>query len=306
MNYNSCAIEVNNMCKLHCKHCCQNYDIGYDYIEIKDFQYIVDNISKSQKIEAICLTGGEVFSDLDILVRYFEILKKTNRYLTLVTSAIWANKLKETKEILYKLRNCGLKLITISFDEFHFEYVPHKNVINLINACNDLKIKSDIQIPILNNSDLSNVINPIKKYLYKTGIRVYPAYPIGRAAYFDSKEIIRSNINKNLSCGKGNSFEIEYDGRINPCCSPYAKYIDFNLGNIYNSHISEIFDKLEKHTILMYLRNKGFGPFLKMADNKNISLPDRVVSSCEICHYLFSDNMYLNYVIDIYKELDRI
>lgn len=99
MNYKSCAIEINKKCLLECRHCCQSYKIGKDYISIYDFKEIVKKTCQSSRIKAICLTGGEVFSNIDLLVKYFEIFKKTNKYLTLVTSAYWSSSYEKTLDL---------------------------------------------------------------------------------------------------------------------------------------------------------------------------------------------------------------
>lgn len=305
MNYNSCAIEVNKKCILSCAHCCQDYKYGYEYISFSYFKKMIDEICKCDRIKAICLTGGEPFSNTDILIKYFEILANTGRYLTLVTSGLRANNYDFTYSLLIKLNKLGLKMITISVDEFHYKFVKSQNLINLLKVCNKLNIKSEVQIAIINSSNLSENINPIKKYLARSNIRVFPVYPIGRASIIQKEEIINYNLYDNLKCGKGYSFEIEYDGSVNPCCSPYAKYIDLHLGNIYHDSIFKIFKNLENHLILLYLRNKGFRPFIKIAESKGIAYPDRVTSSCELCYYLFSDNKYLDYILSLNDYLTK-
>lgn len=52
----------------------------------------------------------------------------------------------------------------------------------------------------------------------------------------------------------------------------------------------------------MYLRNKGFYPFIKIAKN---NIPNSLVSSCELCYLLFSNNKYINYIPDVYKDMEK-
>lgn len=67
-------------------------------------------------------------------------------------------------------------MLTISYDQFHLDFVNYRNIINLLKVCDKLNIRNDIQIAILNNTDLSKIIDPIKNFLYKTDVKRYIQY----------------------------------------------------------------------------------------------------------------------------------
>jgi organic radical activating enzyme len=258
-------------------------------------RYLSD-IKENNDIKSVCFTGGEVFLYYDDLKYLISIIKSYEINSMIITNCSWAKNIDYTLEKLYDLKSTGLSYITISYDEFHSEFINVDCIKNVIKVSKKIGIGVSIQCVIVNNSNNGWWLETIKEELNDIKINFIPCYPVGYAELnIDEKLFIRNYDINGLKCRKGGSYSIMPDGNIWPCCSPYITKTGLLIDNIYNNtNINTTLNKLKNNIILYALRNYGFDFFINIAKNDlNMKLPSKCISSCELCSYLFNiKNIY--------------
>lgn len=269
--------------------CClsKNKNISLDIDSISNYIISSKNISS---VEAIAFTGGEPFLKMNHLKQLISLSNSVNKKTTVITNGFWASNLKSTIEILSEMKMLGLRTIGISYDEFHAKLIPKKNIINLLNAAKIIGLPINIQMTMLNGSNIGNLINDLSPSICETYVNFIPCLPVGNAKKnIPNDKFIRNSSIYNCICQKGGTFLVESDGSIMPCCSPSIFETGFELGNIYNDkEVSVTLDRLKNNMYLYLLRNFGFNYYIDLAQKIGIKLPELIICPCELCSIIFS------------------
>jgi len=270
-------------------------------------RYIVS--SKDTPIEWIGFSGGEAFLHFDLLKELISISSSLGKSTSVITNGFWADDYEKVEKRVVELKKAGLTVLGMSYDEFHAKFVPAHNIKNLIRAAKKLDIRATIQAVILNDSNVGDIINKIGADLSCIDIQFVPCSNVGNAAKnINPDRFIRETLPRGLFCGKKGSFPVDYDGTIRPCCNPYIYETELIVGNMCELDVPQSLIKLKNNPFLYLLRNYGFDCFLDIVENNSldITIPEKLVISCELCSILFSKENYyllLPFVYDYVKKL---
>lgn len=294
MNYKTLAIMVTNKCDISCGMCCEGHINNSDMPSSKILNFLM-TLDEGTPIENIAITGGEPFLKIGLMEEIIKISKKHNKNTSVITNANWCVSFDNTYEVLSKLKSLGLGSIGISYDEFHQKYVGVEKIRNILKVCEKLKLRTNIQICITKDSDIGLLLNPLKGELDKAIINFIYCMDVGRAKEnIQNCQLIYKEYDETILCQKGGSLLIGNDGKVFPCCSPIAYNLDIDLGNISELNtIQKVLKQINNNVFLLMLRNYGFKYFLDKAKILNITLPEEIVSPCDICEiFLSRNNMY--------------
>ncbi|KNY26017.1 radical SAM protein [Pseudobacteroides cellulosolvens] len=140
------AFQVTYSCPLSCAHCC--FSAGPHNKDRLSLNVIKDTIKalKSSNVKLIAFTGGEPFllgKDLIDAVAY----AKENGFSTrVITSAFFAKDLNKTQTALIPLKESGLDELSISWDDYHEEFVSFNCISNAYKVANQLGIMTGINV----------------------------------------------------------------------------------------------------------------------------------------------------------------
>ena len=164
-----------------------------------------------------------------------------------------------------------------------------------------------MQAAILRNTKIGNLIDELLPDIIDADLSFFACQPVGRAKErFTDEQYIRDTPSCGGYCRKGGTFSIGADGTVFPCCVPYAVETELSPGNIYNMSIEDIFRNLENNVYLKLLRNEGFDFFVEIAKNHlGISIPDKVIASCELCSLLFSRKNFYKFLPYLRNKDDK-
>lgn len=294
MKYKYLAISITNNCNINCEFCCNNcVDTLRMDMPIKTLKKIIDEASQT-KIKAISLTGGEatLMKNLDSIMKY--IIDK-GMIVTLISNGHWAKNETITKKILLKWKKIGLNNLTISYDEYHSKFIGLDNIKYIIKSSNEIDLKVIIQSVHFINSNLT-WLNNLLKDLGAVSVDFIEGLPVGGAKNFDDNMFIKGIGKDNLYCGKGSTLFISEKGEVYPCCSPVIESTFLKVGNVNDSSLSDMILKIKNNSVLYVLRNYGFNPFIKYADEIGIKLPNTVINGCDLCREIFSENNYFKFL----------
>ena len=146
MEHLTISFLLTRRCNAQCRHCGawpasrepgskSEADSDFTTTDLHDF---IDQIAETPAIEAVGLTGGEVFIVRELLYYAVERLREKRIPYTVVTNAFWAKTLETAKEVLSDFKDTiGIGL---SADTFHNEFIPFAKVKGVIEAARQIGI----------------------------------------------------------------------------------------------------------------------------------------------------------------------
>lgn len=124
----SFAIHLTYTCPLTCKHCCfSSSPTVKDRLSPEQIFGLIDSL-EGKNIDLLAFTGGEPFLFGTKLVDFVKRGKSVAKAVRIVTSAYWANSDEATAKRLLPLVAAGLDELSISWDDYHEEFVDFENV----------------------------------------------------------------------------------------------------------------------------------------------------------------------------------
>lgn len=242
MNYRGVNILISNNCNIDCDFCCMDYNKPKKVIDRDLCVDFIKQLEEVQDIKYIGFSGGEVFLHFKLLNELIIEARKVVKNISIISNCFWAESYEVAIEKLAFLQNIGLTHITISYDDNHAKHVDREKIFNVLKACKKLRLTASIQSIILKDSKNSCLLDSLLPHILNVPIQISPCFEIGNAKNRISKDqFILNNTKRGLFCAKNGTLMIDEDGKVNPCCSPYADMLDFNLGNITDCTAEEIY-----------------------------------------------------------------
>jgi hypothetical protein len=274
---NPLAVTVGTKCNIRCRHCLVDKDLGADAISKDEIQLVVSEINKYSP-DTILLTGGEPTLFIEEIQQIISgIDSSLSPKLKLITNAHFAETTAAAVKVLRSIK--GLAGVIVSYDKFHAEFVTGQNIINLLDACDALKIGAGIACAIEAPMDLT-FLNSIKRP--GLAISVQQILPLGHAKehsleyrypFFDPGVLGKKCPNLGgmvYNCGSG----------FTVCCGPLAsspsksRYIH---GTIAEHFQSEFYSIVSERT---------FGEMAELSGIKVSQFLPAHSSPCQICSLL--------------------
>ena len=308
MKYNCVCFTLHRACNAECEMCCSSSSPkSKEKLQLDKVIKFIQSTKEIEEIEEVGITGGEPFLNFPALKEITYTSSLMGKKVSIMTNGYWAKDYETAYSMLSELKRRGLTSLGTSCDSFHQKYIPIENIKNLLRAANELKIPVGINLIYENNNSMGKLINEIQDEFIQQKLIPFQWMPVGRAKeYLDEKDIKKYKIPEILYCNNFSTFNIDYNKKIYPCCSPYVFSTDLEVGEYDNITCKEALLKLKNNRILSMLREKGFHYFLDLIrkNNINIDIPEFIESNCELCGKLFSEeNMWKLYPY-IYDEME--
>jgi organic radical activating enzyme len=305
---NTFAFHVTYTCPLACAHCC--FGSSPELKDSLDENFILETIEQiPDYIKLVAFTGGEPFLHGAKLVRYVERATSRGFITRVVTSAYFAKTPAIARSKLAKLTSAGLKELSISWDDFHEEFVAFDCVRNLTHAALDAGLRVAINIVQTDNSrwtldkvrDGLGLADPASVKIKESGINI-----TGRAAEKLTDEPLKQ-IGYLGPCPfilTGPTLSAK--GNLMPCCGvipntdrltmAWAPKSDQIAGHIQDSLSNPLF-------LWLFLR----GPYAIMewiAEKYGLELPRReaIGGNCEACKVLFETRAFEEKLDEVMRE----
>lgn len=310
MKYHGITIVLSNICTAKCDMCC--FYAGPSKSDMIDRTATINflkSLDNAPEIKMVHFSGGEPFLTFDFLLELIEICSNMGRRTSVLTNGYWALTEQIAFAKLQALSNTGLNQIGISFDEFHQEYVSHENVRNILKAARKLHLPTSIQTVVNNKSTDGSWIQMIRNDLLDVRVHFIACERVGRACEkVDENDLLNIRVNKDLVCRKGGTFSVLYDGSVWPCCCPAVYETSLGIGNINTTTptITDALSQLNNNLILKVLRNKGFDIYNDLFQcHSEIKIPQKVVSSCDLCKLYFTNEMPIEVRKGMLKRISK-
>ena len=149
---NTFAIHVTYTCPLSCAHCCfSSNPANKEKLPIELILQTIRVLDQST-IQMVAFTGGEPLLLGDNLVAAVREASSQGFVTRVVTSAYWGKNLSVARKKLEQLKEAGLQEISISWDDFHEEFITFECVYNVFWTAIELGILPAINVVQAGNS----------------------------------------------------------------------------------------------------------------------------------------------------------
>ncbi|MCU9810097.1 radical SAM protein [Paraclostridium sp. AKS46] len=252
------TINISGKCNAECKHCCFSCSPYKEQLltETEIWESVNYGILNNE-INEIAITGGEPFLYEDLVCSIIEKVSDSGKIVTCITNGFWGVSKKVAREKLEKLSKLGLKVLTISCDDFHNEYIPIDYINNILSESFDLPIRISMNMTVTKDKDGNDLLYRLKDNLLGVSITRFSAGPVGNAKNLDRDKLYyKIDTSNYIKCSEPSSgLVIHHDGDVYPCCSPMVFETILKIGSIRDYKLSKLESKF-KSNILIYIIKK--------------------------------------------------
>ncbi len=238
------------------------------------------------------ITGGEPMLFPDDVLHLVEMSRDCGLRPVVQTDTYWARTLGEAIDTTAMLKQRGVKMIAISTDQFHVQFVPMENVLNAVRACKKNDIHVIVNLSVLRDDPVAEQIHSVLSE-ERVPLGDQPVVPFGRAKSIPRSEMITSTHAPNSGCFVSFVPNVLPDGTVVACCGPYLAFTPDSpliLGNAKRSSLVEILHKADRSPLLNILRLGGPAGLLQELEGSGVILekPTNCVTKCELCMAMLS------------------
>ena len=291
MKYTTLGFTMHKKCNATCKICCfESSPTCKEKLDIDLIKKYILSTKENKELKTISFTGGEPFLEYESLKDLIKFTSENGKVATCITNGYWATTYEETLEKLGKLKSLGLKRISVSYDNFHKEFIDVKNIRNILNATKILSIPTALGMVKINDGSIGELINELGNSLTNVSTNIYSCFPAGRARKeLNEADFIRNLISEHQSCPYNGNVVVSYDGKIYPCCSQLVVETELSVDNFSESDYTTTLRKIKNNGILYILRNYGLDFFVDIAKGElSMDVPEFISSPCELCAMFFT------------------
>ncbi len=292
----SFAIHVTYTCPLACAHCCfSSSPENTDRLSAEVILGAIKELNRDE-IDLVAFTGGEPFLLGKTLVNAVDQANRMGFTTRIVTSAYFGKHKKTALKRLEALKRAGLDELSISWDDYHEEFVSFTSIANVFNIAKSLGISTAINIVQSDHSTWSEA--RIRKEL---GLAENSGDPIcesplnfnGRA----EEALVDAGLRKERLLGPCpyvlTGPTLSAKNKLLACCGviPETEGLtiddDFSPKNLQKSIASAL-----KSPLLNWLYLRGPYAVLQHINEKyGVAIPEKskIGGNCEACRHLFHD-----------------
>lgn len=303
----SIVINLTQKCNAKCVHCCfECLPNSSNYLTDDEIEKIVSYAESHDDVKVVSLTGGEALLRKNKVLEIIQRLSLVGKETTLISNAFWATTEAVTERILSELKLAGLNYLTISYDDYHAEYIPISNVKRLLTIIKKFDIEVALNMVVDRKHIGVDLLKDLGESVFGVRVTMVPASPVGRANDLNHNDLYFKTIEElELTCpATGWEFVVHHDGYVYPCCSPSVFESNLRIGCIAEYEVEKLESQLYSNILLYILKKEGFKWFI---EKMHLDLSkQKFVSSCEVCRFIFSDMEKIraisNDIKDYYEE----
>lgn len=305
MEFKNVAILITEDCNAKCKMCCDSRGCvrGKTLSKI-ELESVLKNIKECDSITHVGITGGEPLLYPQLLDYIFEYDFGREVLISIKSNGFWGREVKKAEAIIKKYKN-KLSNISLSYDEFHKEFIDVQYLKNIINIAKEYNIPTDIVACCLKSTlTPGDILNELGESAYLTKFCYQPVICTGSGKLFDEADYIRIlDVDRDeIRC----TASVEPDILINPklevypCCSQVIENTILKVGDLKENSLGNIITGIKQNYVFHTIFTKGFSPFIEILKERGIDYPKNLASPCEFCEFLFKDGWFL----DLLKEIE--
>ena len=313
------AIYITSRCNIRCASCAYSSSPKTsDSLSLTQVRFCIDQAKTISSIKTIAFSGGGepfvVYHDLKAAVSY---AARQGFHVHVVTNAFWARNRAEASRILKELKTAGLSSISISYDDFHAEFIPFKNVAHAVGASLELKLDAKIAVVVAPGSlwmPETIIYRLLKAGIPFAKIKVTSSsvIPTGRAiktkpaAQWTAPKGPYADCDWRIGCPSIMSLlAVLPSGDILPCCACPKGHL--SLGNVFRTPLKSILKAARASPLWHWLAAEGpsgISNALRLAGSLR-GPRDKFVHLCQACESILGNPKHRNAVQKLARERTR-
>jgi hypothetical protein len=290
----SFAIHVTYTCPLTCAHCCfSSSPTTRDQLSTATIIETINSLDEST-IQLVAFTGGEPFLLGDRLVAAVRTANGRGFKTRIVTSAFFATTVEGADRRLIPMRDAGLDELSISWDDFHEEFVEFECVKNAFWSAKRLGISVAVSIVqgATSRWDKARVQNELG--LAATSNDVIAESPLNLTGRAEEK-LSNAGLRPVRSVGPCpyvlTGPTLSAKNKLLACCGVIPETDELVIDDDYRpENLQESIDMSLRSPLLNWLHLRGPYAIAQWISNRyNISIPglEAVGGNCQACKILF-------------------
>jgi hypothetical protein len=291
----SFAVHVTYTCPLSCAHCCfSSSPRNRDRLPVDHILRTLEHLDRDT-IKLVAFTGGEPFLLGDKLVEVVGKAHELGFTTRVVTSAFWAKTEQSAQRRLAKLLSVGLNELSISWDDFHEQFVAFACVYNAFWAAKEMGITVAVNTVQGENPKWTAARVRAELNVDSSSVHVFCEAPLnltGRA----KSELQGAGFKKGRQLGPCpyvlTGPTLSAKNKLLACCGVIPDTEQLVLDADFRpENLDAAIEKGLKSPLLNWIHLRG--PYAVMAwISKRYGVPipteSEVGGNCEACHHLFS------------------
>lgn len=297
-------------CQARCRHCAYDCDPRQGRVmTIDEMIGLVDAARAVPWVDSFSLVGGEPFLHHTLLKQVCRHIKETCGYpFTISTNGSWAVTRTKAIEVLSELRDLGLRVLLVSVDDFHLEYVDPRRIEICASAALEVGLECYLQAIVTRSS---RRVSDFKRMLSlphdHPGLKwtESPCIPTGRAEDPAlAPELELEWRNRPGTCSVLKVWMVDPQGNVSPCCGvPLSRFLQ--LGNAFEESLTHIVHRANVDPLLNALAAYG-GPYLLIellaARGNRTYQESTFTSNCHACQAVLKDGVAIRSILDELQE----
>jgi hypothetical protein len=237
------------------------------------------------------LTGGEPFLDFPRLLACVRRGASLGGKVSVVSNAFWARTEEQARARLTELRAAGLTSLAVSVSRFHAPYVPMAQARIALEVADELGLETELKAAVIKEDLLpGGLLEQWQRELDADFINVFPVLPYLRdGAALPEEEYYRLKGLPEQTC-PAEVLCVESDGTARSCCGSGVSGSFLALGNVRDSGVAELRQRLESAPRQKILREQGPIAFARAAISAGLAhhLRARYAGPCDLCAHIAS------------------
>ncbi|MGP1530351.1 MAG: radical SAM protein [Treponema sp.] len=310
MEFETCAVLLTENCNACCKMCCDSRGVvrGKTLSE-QEISFILNEIKETSVITHIGLTGGEpmLYPNLISKILDFDFGRKVT--ITIKTNGFWGKNIKEADEFISQYRQ-KIAHISMSYDEFHKQFIDVEYIKNIITLCKKYNISSDVVGCFLKDSvTLGEIIDDLGEAAYLTRFLYQPVIQTGSGTCFKKESYIKilDTDTDEIRCiaTAAPSLLVTPKLEVFPCCSQVIENTILKVGNLHECTMADVVLAIKQNYVFNTIFVHGFTPYIKLLQQYDFDYPKKLASPCELCEFIFKDDNFLR-LLDKIKYYENL
>lgn len=310
MEFNNVAILITENCNARCKMCCDSRGVvcGKTLSEA-ELLHVLQDIKECTYVKHVGITGGEplLYENLLDIIFNFDFEREVT--ISLKSNGFWGRDIGKTEEIIkkyqYKLSN-----ISLSYDEFHMQFIDVQSIKNIIHIAHKYRVPTDVVACSLKSTlTPGDILNKLGESAYLTKFCYQPVICTGSGKLFEENDYIKllDTQKDEIRCMAIVQPDILINPRLEvyPCCSQVIENTILKIGDLKENKLNDVIMGIKHNYVFHTIFTEGFTPFIEVLKQHKIDYPKKLASPCEFCEFLFKDNWFLEILkkINYYENI---
>ena len=300
------ALQYALRCNISCAHCSAN--AGPNVGRRMTLEFALEILRQSEPIhliDRVTFTGGEVLLLQKEILELVACATKLGKKTRIVSNGFWARDKESARRLLNQLRQAGLSELVLSADEYHYSELP------AMVTRNAAEVLREFGYPVVINRVQRRHGDTFATFVDKCGFDpnliavLDPHIGMDEAESLGQTTILVRNIGLStegraasrpedaaftpLSKFQGVCQEparapsVSPEGLLFPCCSPGSNYSTFQVGNLHETPLRDLIQKLLDDPLAHFITNYGPAELMRLLALRDPKFDREYADICNIC-----------------------